>query len=56
MSRLRRHSASRREAFRNFRLDRITHSAASGEVFAEVEGRRLDAYLKAVGVGQRDVI
>ena len=41
-----------RRDFRNFRPDRIHASEATGEVFAEVPGRGLDDYLRAVGGSQ----
>ena len=44
-----------RQDFRNFRPDRMTTSAPSGEVFADSAERGLAAYLRAVGVGLRDL-
>jgi predicted DNA-binding transcriptional regulator YafY len=41
-----------RRDFRNFRPDRIHASEATGEIFAEVPGRGLDDYLRAVGGSQ----
>ena len=41
-----------RRDFRNFRPDRIHASEATGETFAEVPGRGLDDYLRAVGGSQ----
>lgn len=41
-----------RRDFRNFRPDRIHLSEATGEIFAEVAGRGLDDYLRAVGGSQ----
>jgi len=38
-----------RRDFRNFRPDRIHASEATGETFAELPGRSLDDYLRAVG-------
>ena len=43
-----------REDFRNFRPDRIVGVETTGEVFAEVAGRDLNAYLRAVGNPQQD--
>ena len=37
-----------REGFRNFRPDRIDELAETGEVFDELDGRNLDAYLLAM--------
>jgi len=37
-----------RENFRNFRPDRIDEVAETGELFDELEGRNLDAYLRAM--------
>jgi len=44
-----------RRDFRNFRPDRITSGAPTGEVFAEVAERDLAAYLRAVGVSKTDL-
>ena len=41
-----------RQDFRNFRPDRIHASEPTGEIFAEVPGRGLDDYLRAVGGSQ----
>ncbi len=40
--------------FRNFRPDRIVGVEATGEAFAEIAGRDLNAYLRAVGNPQQD--
>ncbi len=38
-----------RDAFRNFRLDRMEHLKVLDEVFADVAGRTLDDYLREAG-------
>ncbi len=44
-----------RKAFRSFRPDRIVRCAASGEVFPDLPGQSLAAYLTAVGAGRVSV-
>jgi predicted DNA-binding transcriptional regulator YafY len=43
-----------RQDFRNFRPDRIVAVETTGEVFADIAGRDLNAYLRAVGNPHRD--